>query len=276
MSTRRAIFWSVFWIVLSLLLNGAVFLLYGHQKAAAFFTGYIIEKSLSVDNLFVFLMIFTFFDVSSVHQRRILNYGIIGVIILRGLLIFAGASLVERFEWIFYIFGAILIYSGYTMAFGKERRVEPEHNLILKLFKKFIPVKNAYTGDHFFLKEEGVLYATPMIVVLIVIETTDVIFAIDSIPAIFGITTDPFIVFSSNLMAVLGLRSLYFVLERVQRAFVYVKYGVGVVLSFIGVKMLIADYAEISTLTSLAVVVSILTASVLLSYIKRAVTGTMN
>ncbi len=272
MSTRKAIFWSVFWIALSLLLNAAVFLLYGQQKAVAFFTGYIIEKSLSVDNLFVFLIIFTFFDVSPVHQRRILNFGIVGVIILRGLLIFLGSSLVERFEWILYIFGVILIYSGYKMAFGKEKKVEPDRNLLLNWFKKLIPVKNGYTGEHFFIKENGVWYATPMIIVLIVIETTDIVFAVDSIPAIFGITTDPFIVFSSNLMAVLGLRSLYFVLERVQRAFIYVKYGVGVVLVFIGAKMLIADYFEISTVISLTVVAFILTASVLVSYIKQAVT----
>jgi tellurite resistance protein TerC len=272
MSTRKAIYWSVFWIALSLLLNWGVFLFYGQQKAVAFFTGYIIEKSLSVDNLFVFLIIFTFFDISPAHQRRILNYGIIGVIILRGLLIFIGAGLVVRFNWILYIFGIILIYSGYKMAFGKERKVEPERNLILNWFKKLFPVKNSYTGNHFFLKENGVLYATPMIIVLIVIETTDIVFAIDSIPAIFGITADPFIVFGSNLMAVLGLRSLYFVLERMQRAFVYMKYGVGVVLFFIGAKMLVADYFEISTVVSLSVVVCILTASVLISYIKRAVT----
>ncbi len=273
MSTRKAIFWSIFWIVLSLSLNGVVLLLYGHQKAVAFFTGYIIEKSLSVDNLFVFLIIFTFFNVSPAHQRRILNYGIIGVIILRGLLIFLGSSLVERFGWILYIFGAILIYSGYKMVFGKEKKVEPDRNLLLNWFKRFFPVKNSYTGEHFFIKENGVWYATPMIIVLIVVETTDIVFAVDSIPAIFGITTDPFIVFSSNLMAVLGLRSLYFVLERVQRAFIYVKYGVGVVLVFIGVKMLIVDYIEISTLLSLTVVVCILAASVLLSYIKQAVTN---
>lgn len=273
MSARKAILWSVFWIALSLILNGGVLFFYGHQKAAAFFTGYIIEKSLSVDNLFVFLIIFTYFDVSPIHQRRILNYGIIGVIILRGALIFIGAGLVERFSWILYIFGVILIYSGYQMAAGKGKKVEPERNLILRGFRKFLPIKNSYAGERFFLKENGVLYATPMIVVLIVIETTDIVFAVDSIPAIFGITTDPFIVFSSNLMAVLGLRSLYFVLERVQRAFIYVKYGVGIVLCFIGIKMIIVDYVKISIEISLVVVVSILVLSVLASYIKRAFTS---
>ncbi len=269
MSARRAIFWSLFWIVLSLLLNLAIYFVYGYQKAFEFFTGYLIEKSLSVDNLFVFLLIFTFFDIEPLLQRRVLNYGIIGVIILRGILILLGTALVREFHWIMYLFGAILLYSGYRIAFGEEKKVDPERNFVFRVFRRMVPIDTAYRGRQFFHRKEGRIVATYLFVVLLIIETTDVIFAVDSIPAIFAITTDPFIVFSSNLMAVLGLRSLYFVLESVRRAFVYVKYGVGIVLAFVGLKMLAMDLFPVSTLVSLVVVITILTVSVLFSYVKK-------
>jgi tellurite resistance protein TerC len=267
MSVRKAILWSIFWVVLSLLLNIVVYFGLGEQKALEFFTGYVIEKSLSVDNLFVFLLIFTFFKIQPTQQRRVLNFGIIGVIILRGILILLGTALVKQFHWILYLFGIVLLYSGYQITFGKEKTIDPNKNRILKLFRMVIPVSNNSPNGHFFFREKGTLYATSLFVVLLVIETTDVVFAVDSIPAIFAITTDPLIVFSSNIMAVLGLRSMYFVVEQGQQKFEYMKYGVGVVLGYVGIKMLLMDVLRINLAVSLLIIASVLGISVLLSYI---------
>ncbi|MFA5832272.1 MAG: TerC/Alx family metal homeostasis membrane protein [Bacteroidota bacterium] len=269
MPLRKAIYWSIFWIALSLSFNVVIYYTHGQQKALEFLTGYIIEKSLSVDNLFVFLIVFTIFGVELRDQRRVLNYGIVGVIILRGILIILGATLVEQFHWILYFFGAMLIYAGYRVIYGEDAKIEPEKNLAVKLFRKIIPVNNSYHGHSFFIRQAGKTFATPLFVCLLVIETTDVVFAIDSIPAIFAITTDTFIILTSNLMAVLGLRSLYFVLAEVHASFVYVKYGVGVVLAFVGVKMIIVDFFKIDTVVSLSIILSILTISVILSYFKN-------
>ncbi|MGA7160071.1 MAG: TerC/Alx family metal homeostasis membrane protein [Bacteroidota bacterium] len=269
MSVRKAVFWSILWIILSLSLNVAVYFAFGEQKALEFFTGYVIEKSLSVDNLFVFLLIFTFFKIEPVQQRRVLNFGIIGVVILRGLLILLGTALVKEFHWVMYIFGGVLLYSGYQITFGEEKKIKPENNVVLKVFRKFIPVSNEHNNGRFFFREKGILHATSLFVVLLIIETTDVVFAVDSIPAIFAITTDPLIVFSSNMMAVLGLRSMYFVLEQGQQKFEYMKYGVGVVLAFVGVKMLVVDMIKINTIASLLIVASILAFSMLVSYIVK-------
>lgn len=268
MPLRKAIYWSIFWIVLSLSFNAILYYTHGQQKALEFLTGYIIEKSLSVDNLFVFLIVFTIFGVELKDQRRVLNYGIVGVIILRGILIVLGATLVKEFHWILYIFGAMLIYAGYRVVFGEDAKIEPEKNIAVRLFRKIMPVDNNYHGHAFFIKEAGRLVATPLFVCLLVVETTDVVFAIDSIPAIFAITTDPFIVLTSNLMAVLGLRSLYFVLAEVHASFEYVKYGVGIVLTYVGIKMLIMDIFKIDTAVSLTIILSILSISVFLSYLK--------
>lgn len=265
MPLRKAVYWSIFWVSLSLLFNVVVYYTEGSQKALEFFTGYIIEKSLSVDNLFVFLILFTMFGVELKDQRRVLNYGILGVIILRGILILLGTALVKEFHWILYLFGGMLIYAGYRVVFGEDTKIEPENNIAVKLFRKIMPVEKEYQGHKFFIRRDHQLIATPLFVCLLVVETTDVVFAIDSIPAIFAITTDPFIVLTSNLMAVLGLRSLYFVLAEVHASFVYVKYGVGVVLTYVGIKMLIMDIYKIDTLASLGVIISILTVSVLLS-----------
>jgi tellurite resistance protein TerC len=276
MSVRKAIIWSIFWIVLSFLMNVGVYFAFGEQKALEFFTGYVIEKSLSVDNLFVFLLIFTYFKIQPLQQRRVLNFGIIGVVILRGILILLGTALVKEFHWVMYLFGVVILYSGYQITFGEERKIEPDNNLVLKLFRRFISVSNDDTSGHFFFREKGILHATSLFVVLLIIETTDVVFAVDSIPAIFAITTDPLIVFSSNIMAVLGLRSMYFVLENGQQKFEYMKYGVGVVLAYVGVKMLLMDVVTINLVISLLVIGSILAFSVLLSYIvkpKRSVSS---
>ncbi len=265
MPLRKAVYWSAFWVFLSLLFNLGVYLFLGSQKALEFLTGYVIEKSLSVDNLFVFLMIFNYFNVQSKDQRRVLNWGLIGMVILRGILILVGTAIAHRFHWVLYGFGIVLIYSGYRMWFAEEEVIDPERNKVLVLFKKFFPISKDYHGHWFFTKEAGRWVATPLFVVLLFIESTDLVFAVDSIPAILGITLDPFIVFTSNIMAVLGLRSLYFVLEHVQTAFMYVKKGVAIVLGYVGVKMLLMDIVKIPVVLSLSIVVMILAFSVLLS-----------
>lgn len=266
MNLKKAILWSIFWISLSLVVNGVLWVVEGHEVALQFFTGYVIEKSLSVDNLFVFLIIFSMFRVPLHAQRRVLNYGIIGVILLRGVLIFAGTSLVQEFHWIMYVFGAFLVYSGVHIVVGEEQEIDVANNWVIRAARRLIPVSDEYAGEHFFTTIGHKLHATPMLLVLLVIETTDLAFAVDSIPAIFAITTNPFIVFSSNIMAVLGLRSLYFVLVELKRAFVYIKYGIGVVLAFVGVKMVLMDVFHISTVVSLCVIAGVLTISVAASH----------
>jgi tellurite resistance protein TerC len=266
MELRKAIYWSIFWVALSLALNGMLWFVEGHEIALQFFTGYVIEKSLSVDNLFVFLIIFSMFDVPLHAQRRVLNYGIIGVILLRGVLIFVGTSLVQEFHWIMYVFGVFLVYSAFHIVFGEEKKIDVANNWLIRFTRTLIPVAETYHGERFFISIGKKLHATPMLLVLLVIETTDLAFAVDSIPAIFAITTNPFIVFSSNIMAVLGLRSLYFVLVELQRLFVYIKYGIGVVLAFVGAKMVLMDVVHISTVVSLCVIAAVLTISVASSH----------
>ncbi|MBE2227265.1 MAG: TerC family protein [Ignavibacteria bacterium] len=270
MSPKKALKWVIFWISVALVFNAGVYYFLGQQKAIEFLTGYIIEESLSVDNLFVFLVLFKYFKIPLEYQRRVLNWGIVGVIILRGIFIFLGAALISNFGFVLYIFGAILIYSGYQMAFGKEKEIHPEQNKVLRLFKRFYKVTTNYHGDHFFVKRDGVKYATPLFVCLIVIESTDLVFAIDSIPAIFAITTDPFIVFSSNILAVLGLRSMYFLLSAIADKFEFVKKGVGIILCYVGVKMLVPiafPGYHIPVFISLIVIISVLVLSVIISII---------
>ncbi|HAX47978.1 MAG TPA: TerC family protein [Ignavibacteria bacterium] len=270
MSPKKALKWVIFWISVALVFNAGVYYFLGQQKAIEFLTGYIIEESLSVDNLFVFLVLFKYFKIPLEYQRRVLNWGIVGVIILRGIFIFLGAALISNFGFVLYIFGAILIYSGYQMAFGKEKEIHPEQNKVLRLFKRFYKVTTDYHGDHFFVKRDGVKYATPLFVCLIVIESTDLVFAIDSIPAIFAITTDPFIVFSSNILAVLGLRSMYFLLSAIADKFEFVKKGVGIILCYVGVKMLVPiafPGYHIPVFISLIVIISVLVLSVIISII---------
>lgn len=270
MTLRKSILWTLFWVVAALIVNLVIYFYLGSEKAMQFLAGYVIEKSLSVDNLFVFLIIFTYFKLSVVQQRRALNYGIIGVIILRGIMIYTGIALIEHFGWILYLFGAFLVYSGIKLTYSKDIEVNPENNFVMRSLKKIFPIKQSCGSTKFFIKEENKWFITSMFIVLVVIETTDVVFAVDSIPAVFGITTNPFIVFSSNLMAVLGLRSIYFVLEKVQSVFVYVKYGVGLVLFFVGMKMLTAHIYEVGTMISLCVVLGILSLSVILSVVKNS------
>ncbi len=270
MEPKKALKWVIFWISIALAFNAGVYYFLGQQKAIEFLTGYIIEESLSVDNLFVFLVLFKYFKIPFHSQRRVLNWGIVGVIILRGVFILLGSALISNFGFVLYFFGAILIYSGYQMAFGEEKEIHPENNKVLKLFKRFYKVTTEYHGEHFFIKKDGLHYATPLFVCLLVIESTDLVFAIDSIPAIFAITTDPFIVFSSNILAVLGLRSMYFLLSAVADKFEFVKKGVGIILVYVGVKMLlpmINSAWHIPVYVSLIVILAVLAFSVLISII---------
>lgn len=272
MSPQKALKWVIFWISLALAFNVGVYYFMGTQKAIEFLTGYIIEESLSVDNLFVFLILFKYFKIPPEFQRRVLNWGIVGVIILRGVFILLGAALISNFGFILYLFGAILIYSGFKMAFGKEQEINPEDNRTIKIFKRFYKVTHEYDGDKFFTVKNGVKYATPLFVCLLAIESTDVVFAIDSIPAIFAITTDPFIVFSSNILAVLGLRSMYFLLSAIADKFTFVKKGVGIILCYVGIKMLVPiafPGYHIPVWISLCVILGVLLFSVIVSIVQN-------
>jgi tellurite resistance protein TerC len=268
-SVREALIWSSVWITLALLFNIFVFLEFGKTKALQFLTGYVIEYSLSVDNIFVFILIFSYFSVKAQYQHKILFWGILGALIMRGIFIFAGITLINKFHWIVLIFGGFLIYSGIKMLFQKEEiSVEPEKNKIVKLFRKFFPVTETLHGDSLFIKQNKRLFATPLFLVLLVVESSDLIFAVDSIPAILAISQDTFIVYTSNIFAILGLRSLYFAVSGIMGFFRYLKVGLAIVLAFVGFKML-ASYIhfEIPILVSLAIIISILLISILASVI---------
>ena len=265
---KESILWAGFWIALSLLINLGVYFWRGPDTALQFFTGYLIELSLSVDNLFVFLLIFTYFAVPAVHQHKVLFWGILGAVVMRLTFIVAGVALIAKFHWVLYIFGAFLILTSIRMALQKDRKIDPGRNPVLRLFRRFMPVTDDYEGDRFFIKRAGRTIATPLFVVLLVIETTDVIFATDSVPAVLGITLDPFVVFSSNVCAILGLRALYFALAGIMKMFRYLSYGLVVVLFFIGVKMLVGGVYDMPVSIALGVVATVLLLSVLASIVK--------
>jgi len=277
MTFQRALVWSIFWIGLSMLVALGIYAFAGIAPAEAFLTGYALEKALSVDNLFVFLMLFTYFGVKREAQRRALNFGLIGVLVLRGVLIFAGIALLRQFEWILYLLGAVVIYTGFVMVRGGEKEFDPEKSRTVRLVSRFVTVSHTYHGSRFFIREAGRKIATPLFLVVCVIEVMDVLFAVDSLPAIFAVTRDPFIIYSSNILAVLGLRSLYFLLERMHDAFRFVKQGVGLILWFIGVKMILPAFwpaAIIDNTVALAVVIAVLLAAIVLSVtVKRAKTN---
>jgi tellurite resistance protein TerC len=265
-SFREALTWTVVWITLALVFNTGIYYYLGEIKALEFFTSYIIEKSLSVDNMFVFIMIFSYFNISKPYQPKILKWGIIGALVMRAFFIFVGIELLEAFHWMIYIFGAILIITGIRMAFGDEGKIEPEKNLLVKLFRRFVPITKRVHGSRFFIHKLGTRAATPLLLALIMVESSDVIFALDSLPAVFAITKDPFIVYTSNVFAIMGLRALYFLLANVMGKFVYLKLGISFVLAFVGVKMLLADTSfEISTYLSLGVIFCALTISIIAS-----------
>ena len=274
-SGKEALTWSLVWIALSLAFNTVIYFFWDRmmpsssytngEAALAFLTGYLIEKSLSVDNIFVFILIFSFFGVPAAYQHRVLFWGILGALLMRGILIAVGAALLEQFHWIIYIFGAFLIFTGIRMAWQHDENVEPDKNPVVRFFRKFMPVTENFEEDKFFIRRAGKLFATPLFLILLVVESTDLIFAVDSIPAIFAVTRDPFIVYTSNVFAILGLRALYFLLANVMDKFQYLKYGLAAVLTFVGIKMVIVDFYKIPVGISLLVVAGILTISILAS-----------
>ena len=268
-SISEALKMTAVWIIVSLIFCGGIWYYEGDNKAMEFLAGYLIEKSLSMDNLFVFLMLFSFFGVQRKYQHEVLFWGIFGALILRSIFIFAGAAMVQRFEWILGIFGVFLIYTGIKMFSHQEESVDPSKNIFVKLFKKFFPVTDQMHEDKFFIIEQGKRLATPLFIALLVIETTDVAFAVDSIPAVFSVSRDPFIVLTSNIFAILGLRALYFALAAIAQYFAYLKYGLGIILSFVGVKMLLEVLWDINIPTpiSLLIIFGVLVLSMLASYV---------
>ncbi len=271
-SLRESLGMTAFWIVLSLLFCGVIYFIYpvdAHERAMEYLAGYLIEKSLSADNLFVFLMLFSYFGVERKYQHEVLFWGVFGALVLRSIFVFAGVAVVERFEWVLAVFGVFLLWTGGKMFFHKEdQSVDPSKNIFVKGFKHLFPVTDAFHDDHFFVKEHGKWLATPLFITLLVVETTDVAFAVDSIPAIFSVSRDPFIILSSNIFAILGLRALYFALAALTKYFHYLKYGIALILIFVGVKMLLGLMGwHISTLVSLLVIVITLTISIIASVV---------
>jgi tellurite resistance protein TerC len=264
-SFREALIWTIIWFVLAMLFNVGVYHYLGSRQGLEFFTAYLIEKSLSVDNLFVFIMIFSYFQVARLYQPKILKWGIIGALIMRALFIFLGVELLNAFSWMMYVFGIILVITGIKMARGGEEEIEPEKNLLVRLARKLYPVTPHIKGDRFFVMKEGIRHATPLFLTLLVVESSDVIFAVDSIPAVFAVTRDPFIIYTSNVFAIMGLRSLFFLLSGAMGMFVYLKFGISFILAFVGVKMLLADLWPIPTYFSLGIIVGVLSISILMS-----------
>jgi tellurite resistance protein TerC len=268
-SLRESLTWTMVWVGLALVFNAGVWHYSGSAKALEFFTGYLIEKSLSVDNVFVFALLFSYFAVPQPFQHKVLLWGVLGALVMRAVMIVAGAALIARFAWIIYVFGGFLILTGIKMIVKREEEIHPERNPVVRWFKRLMPVTPDYRGDRFFVRDNGIRMATPLFVVLLLVELSDAVFAVDSIPAIFAVTNDPFIVYTSNVFAILGLRSLYFALAGVMDKFHYLKIGLGVVLTFVGVKMVLAHTAwKIDTLVSLGVIAAILATSVVWSLAK--------
>ncbi|MFN0157222.1 MAG: TerC family protein [Bacteroidota bacterium] len=266
---KEAVIWSIVWVAMSLTFCAGLFIVAGPTTGFEFLTGYLIEKALSVDNIFVFILIFSYFGVPQKFQHKILFWGVLGALIMRSIFILTGAALISRFEWILYVFGAILIISGWKMMMQGEAEVHPEKNIFIRLARKFFPVFSGWETSKFFVRRDGKLYITNMFLVLITIETTDVVFAVDSIPAIFAVTRDPFIVYSSNVFAILGLRALYFVLAGVMNSFYYLKTGLSLILVFVGIKMIIAEFYHLPIILSLLTICAILTVSVVASIIRN-------
>jgi tellurite resistance protein TerC len=262
---REAATSSAMWVALGLAFGAVVWMVWGGDRAGEYYAGYLIEKSLSVDNIFVFALLFSFFAVPAAFQLRLLFWGVLGALVFRGLFIAAGAALLENFHWVIYVFGGFLVWTGVRMARHGDAEVHPERNPVLRLLRRVMPVTDAYVGTRFFVRRDHRTWATPLFAVLVAIETTDVLFAVDSIPAIFAVTDEPFIVFTSNAFAILGLRALYFLLAGLMDRFVYLKYGLAAILVFVGVKMLLVDVWHIPIALSLAVIAAVLGVSVALS-----------
>lgn len=289
---REAMYWSLFWISLGVLFSGVIYFMYenhwlgigthlaepvnGHTAAIEYITGYIIEKSLSLDNIFVIALIFSYFKVPALYQHRVLFWGILGAIVLRGVMIGAGAFLISKFFWMNYIFGAFLIFTSVRMFMSGDHKVDPDHNPLVKLARKIYPVTSEYHGKHFMLHHNGRHFITPLFVALLVVESSDVMFAVDSIPAIFAVTHDPFIVFTSNIFAILGLRSLYFALAAMIEKFIYLKFSLVIILAYVGVKMILAHIYPIPTLVSLIFIALVLSLGIFASIAKSKRVNRLN
>jgi tellurite resistance protein TerC len=267
-SIKEAAIWSGVWIALAMAFNVGLYLREGADPALQFFTGYLIEKSLSVDNIFVFVLIFTYFSVPANYQHRVLFWGVLGALVMRGAMIGLGVALLDLFHWILYVFGGFLIFTGIRMGLQKESEVHPEKNPLLRFVRRILPTTDDYHEDRFFVRRAGKLLATPLLLVLVVVETTDLLFAVDSIPAIFAVTNDPFLVYTSNVFAILGLRSLYFVFANIIHKFYYLKIALAIILTYVGVKMVLTDIYHIPTFVSLLVIALVLTAAVIASVIR--------
>jgi tellurite resistance protein TerC len=267
-SLKEAAIWSGVWITLALIFNAGLYVLRGPDPALQFFTGWLIEKSLSVDNIFIFVLLFTYFRVPAAYQHRVLFWGILGALVMRGMLIAVGAVLLEEFHWILYAFGAFLIFTGIKMGVQKETEVHPEKNPLLRLARRVLPVTQDYERDRFVVRRAGQRMVTPLLLVLLIVESTDLVFAVDSIPAVFAVTRDPFLVYTSNVFAILGLRSLYFVFANVIDKFHYLKLGLAVILSYVGVKMVLADVYPLPTFLSLAVIALVLAGAIVASLLR--------
>ena len=267
-SIKEASIWSAVWITLALIFNVFVYFQFGEQKATEFLTGYLIEKSLSVDNIFVFVIIFGYFQIPDEYQHKVLFWGILGALVMRIIFIFAGVALINQFHWTIYIFGAFLVFTGFKMMAKKDKKVKLENSRAISFLKKKFSITDELHGDKFFIKSGNKKFATPLFLALVLIEITDLIFAVDSIPAILAITQDQFIVYTSNVFAILGLRSLYFALAHIVHRFVYLSYGLAIILIFIGIKMLLIDVFKIPTYISLIVIALILTFSIVLSLVR--------
>ena len=265
---REALGWSAAWFTAAFLFMWVVYFWRGPEQAVAFLAGYLVEWSLSADNVFVFLMIFSYFRVPSLYQHKVLFWGIVGAVVMRAFMITAGVVLIHAFHWIVYLFGAFLIFTGVHVAFQRDQEIHPERNPVFKVVRRMFPMTKRYHGPQFFLRRRGGWIATPLLLVLAVIESTDVVFAVDSVPAVLAITTDPFIVFTSNIFAILGLRSLYFVLAGVMPLFHYLRYGLAVILAFVGAKMMLSDVAPVPTPVALGVVALALLVSIALSLLR--------
>jgi tellurite resistance protein TerC len=259
---REAAAWSAVWVTVALLFNLAIYVYAGPQAGLEFLTGYLVEKSLAVDNIFVIAMIFSYFAVPAMYQHRVLFWGILGALVMRGAFIGAGAYALERWHWVIFVFGGILLLTGIKMAVRKDEAVDLENNVVVKTARRWLPISSRYDGQKFWTVENGKRMATPLFLVLLLVEFTDLVFAIDSIPAIFAITKDPFLVYTSNVFAILGLRSMYFLLAGVVHKFVYLKYGLSLVLVFVGAKMMLLDVVKVPTAVSLGVIATLILGSI--------------
>jgi len=268
-TAKEALTWTAVWVTLALLFNVFLYYYFDKETAVQFFTGYLIEKSLSVDNIFVIIMIFSYFNVPTAYQHKVLFWGILGALVMRVIFILSGVELIHRFHWLIYIFGAFLVITGIRMLVAGDAKLEPEKNPLVKLARKLFPFTSTFEGDQFFVRRDAKLWATPLFLVVILIEATDLIFAVDSIPAIIAISDDPFIVYTSNVFAILGLRSLYFALSGIEKYFEYLKYGLSAILIFVGIKMSITDLYKIPINLSLIVIVVILAVAMVASVLAQ-------